>query len=126
MKLQPDRSDSLTITAYSANWIAVNGIRYAHHLLINSKGLIQPWPCKNFSNFEAIHLDLLTPMEAEIILLGCGSKQLFAPPALLGAFIAKGMGLETMDTAAACRTFNILAGEGRHVAAILFLDQPSS
>ena len=126
MKLQPDRSDSLAITAYTESWIAINGIRFTHHLLIDSSGLIRPWPCKNLSDIQASHLDLLSPANAEIILLGCGSKQLFAPPVLLGAFISKRMGLETMDTAAACRTFNILAGEGRRVAAILFLEQPAN
>lgn len=126
MKLQPDRTDSLSVTAYTASWIAINGERFTEHLFISSSGLIRPWPCESFYGINAIHLDLLTTIDADIILLGCGSKQLFAPPALLGAFIEKGMGLETMDTAAACRTFNILASEGRRVAAILYLEHSLS
>ncbi|MSQ65137.1 MAG: hypothetical protein EXR37_02085 [Limnohabitans sp.] len=124
MKLQPDRSDSLTVTAYTASWIAINGVRYSHHLLISYNGLIQAWPSQSFSGIQAAHLDLITPTGAEIVLIGCGKKQLFAPPSLTGAFIERHMGVEAMDTAAACRTFNILAAEDRRVAAILLLEVP--
>ena len=122
MKLQPDQSASLTVTSYSATWIAVNGVRYPHNLLINSRGLILPWPCEQFKDIQASHLDLIEPVDAEIILFGCGIKQLFVPPKLFGEFICRNMGLETMNTPAACRTFNFLASERRRVAAVLFLE----
>ena len=124
MKLQPDRSDSLSVTAYTANWIAINGVRYSHNLLIGSNGLIQAWPRQDFADIQTTDLNLIAQTEAEIVLLGCGKKQLFPSQALLGAFIEQRAGLETMDTAAACRTFNILAAEGRRVAAILLLEEP--
>jgi len=126
MKLQPDRTDSLSVTAYTASWIAINGVRYTHNLLISSNGLIQAWPGQFVADIQTAHLDLIAPAEAEIVLLGCGKKQLFPSAALMGAFIEKRTGLETMDTAAACRTFNILAAEGRRVAAILLLEEPAT
>ena len=126
MKLQPDRTDSLSVTAYTASWIAINGIRYTHNLLISSNGLIQVWPVQYVDDIQTTHLDLIAPAEAEIVLLGCGKKQHFPSAALMGAFIERRTGLETMDTPAACRTFNILASEGRKVAAILLLEEPSA
>ena len=126
MKLQPDRTDSLSVTAYTASWIAINGVRYTHNLLISSNGLIQAWPGQFVADIQTTHLDLIAPAEAEIVLLGCGKKQLFPSAALMGAFIERLTGLETMDTPAACRTFNILAAEGRRVAAILLLEEPAS
>ena len=126
MKLQPDRTDSLSITAYTASSIAINGVRYTHNLLISSNGLIQVWPGQYFADIQTTHLDLIAPAEAEIVLLGCGKKQLFPSAALMGAFIERRTGVETMDTPAACRTFNILAAEGRRVAAILLLEEPSA
>ena len=126
MKLQPDRTDSLSVTAYTASWIAINGVRYTHNLLISSNGLIQAWPGQFVADIQTTHLDLIAPAEAEIVLLGCGKKQLFPSAALMGAFIERRTGLETMDTPAACRTFNILAAEGRQVAAILLLEEPAS
>ena len=126
MKLQPDRTDSLSVTAYTASWIAINGVRYTHNLLISSNGLIQVWPGQYVDDIQTTQLDLIAPAEAEIVLLGCGKKQLFPSAALMGAFIERRTGLETMDTAAACRTFNILAAEGRKVAAILLLEDPSA
>ena len=124
MKLQPDRTDSLSITSYTANWIAVNGVRYSHNLLISSNGLIKVWPWQYFADIQAKDLTSLAQSEAEIVLLGCGKKQLFPSAALMGAFIEQHTGVETMDTPAACRTFNILAAEGRRVAAILLLEEP--
>ena len=126
MKLQPDRTDSLSVTAYTASWIAINGIRYTHNLLISSNGLIQVWPGQYVADIQTTHLDLIAPAGAEIVLLGCGKKQHFPSAALMGAFIERRTGLESMDTPAACRTFNILAAEGRKVAAILLLEEPSA
>jgi uncharacterized protein len=124
MKFQPDRIDGLAVSAYDPSWLAVNGVRYNHSLLINASGLVQAWPCNYFADIQTAHLDLIPSHEAEIVLLGCGKKQIFPGATLSSAFLAKGMGLESMSTAAACRTFNILASEGRKVAAILLLEVP--
>lgn len=124
MKFQPDRINGLSVSGYDSSWLAVNGVRYGHSLLINASGLLQTWPCEYFADIQTPHLDLIDPLEAEIVLLGCGKKQLFPSATISNSFLARGIGLESMSTAAACRTFNILAAEGRKVAAILLLEEP--
>ena len=64
----------------------------------------------------------LATLEAELVILGSGTRNRFPPPAWLAPLMARRLGLETMDTAAACRTYNILAGEGRNVVAALILE----
>ena len=67
------------------------------------------------------HFDAVLATQPEIVLLGTGPTNIFPPRELTFAFARKGIGLEVMDTAAAARTFNVLANEGRRVAAVLYL-----
>ena len=62
-------------------------------------------------------LEPLFALSPELILLGCGDRQTFPPAATLAACLSRGIGLETMTNAAAARTFNVLASEGRRVVA---------
>ena len=121
MKLQPDRHAGLSVTAYAEGWIAVNGSRYSHDLLISSSGTLLAWPVKDFKHLQSDHLSWLWETRADILLIGCSSKTPRPDHVSLFPLIEKGMGTEVMDTAAACRTFNILAAEGRRVAAVLML-----
>lgn len=125
MKLHSDKLDIQSVTAYGDDWIAVNGQRHSHSLVLVPKGQLQPWPCSRFELIEASHFDMLiqlTNEPPELIVFGSGSKLRFVPPALLRGLMAQRIGVETMDTAAACRTYNILAGEGRRVIAALLLE----
>ena len=119
MKLQPDRADTLSVTAHGPGWLAINGERFQHSLLITSDGQNMPWPCQQFAELVPAHFELLLGLSAEIILFGSGTKHQFLHPSLFQSLIAKGVGIECMDTVAACRTFNILAAEHRKVAAVL-------
>ncbi len=119
MKLQPDRADTLSVTAHGPGWLAINGERFHHSLLITSDGQNIQWPCEHFAQLAPVHFELLLDLSAEIILFGSGSKHHFLHPSLYQSLIAKGVGIECMDTMAACRTFNILAAEHRQVAAVL-------
>jgi uncharacterized protein len=123
MKLQPDRSDLLSITAYGPSWIAVNGKSYSHHLLVSAHGVVEPWLGDSLFNNLPDQSNLVLKTGCEILLLGCGKKQFFIPPSNLISFMNNGVGVETMGTAAACRTFNVLASEGRQVAAVLLLEK---
>jgi uncharacterized protein len=67
------------------------------------------------------HFEAITDLEPEIVLLGTGSRQRFPRPSLLRSLLARGVGVEIMNTAAACRTYNIIMLEGRRVAAALLL-----
>jgi uncharacterized protein len=125
MKLHSDKLEIQSVTGYGDGWIAVNGQRHFHSLVLTPKGQLQPWPCSRFEMLEASHFDLLIRLAAEppeLVVFGSGSRLRFAPPALLSDLMSRRIGVETMDTAAACRTYNILAGEGRRVVAALLLE----
>ncbi len=125
MKLHSDKLDIQSVTGYGDGWIAVNGQRHSHSLVLTPKGQLQPWPGSRFELLEAAHFNMLiqlTTEPPELVVFGSGSRLRFAPPALLRDLMAQRIGVETMDTAAACRTYNILAGEGRRVVAALLLE----
>ena len=122
MKLQPDKSSVQSITGYGAGWIAVDGERIESSVVISSSGLRQPWHCQSFSELTAGHFSQLADTDAELVVFGSGDRIQFPPDALMAALMARRIGLETMDTRAACRTYNILAGEGRRVVVALLIE----
>lgn len=122
MKLHADKTDVQSITAYGDGWIAVNGERHTTSLMLASNGARVAWACRRFEDLEAADFDQLARIMSEppeLVLFGSGAKLRFVHPALIHTLISQRIGVETMDTAAACRTFNILAGEGRRVAVAL-------
>jgi len=80
MKLQPDRMDTLAVTGYGPGWIAVNGERHQHSLLITSKGLLQPWRPATFEALEPADFAMLTELGVELAVFGSGSRLRFIPP----------------------------------------------
>jgi uncharacterized protein len=124
MKLQPDRVDTLSVTSHGPGWFAINGERFSQSLLISSFGHKIKWPCESLSDLKQSHFDLVLELPVEIVLFGCGSKHHHINPHFFQTLISRRIGLESMDTVAACRTFNILASEHRNVAAILLTTDP--
>ncbi len=124
MKLQPDKSNAPVINAYDRAWIEVNGIRHGQSLFVTSLPEIQAaaWGSSEFENLEQKHFKPWAQMGIELVLFGSGQKLRFAKPHWLQDLISQGIGVETMDTAAACRTYNILASEGRKVVALLLIE----
>ncbi|WP_416548695.1 Mth938-like domain-containing protein [Limnohabitans sp. DCL3] len=124
MKLQPDKSNSLTINAYGPGWIEVNGQRFTGSLIVSSMAGAHPqaWEATKFEDLRPLDFEVLAQSGAELALFGSGQRLRFPQPAWLACLIQKGIGLETMDTAAACRTYNILASEGRKVVVALLLE----
>jgi uncharacterized protein len=125
MKFQPDKVDVQTITAYGPGWVAVNGEKFTRSLLITSQGLKQTWTANAFDELSEPDFAPLASLGCEVLLFGSGNRLRFPKTEWLPALIAQRIGVESMDTAAACRTYNILAGEGRSVAAVLLLEQPT-
>ncbi|MDD2728575.1 Mth938-like domain-containing protein [Malikia sp.] len=121
MKLQPDRFDTLFINAYAEDWIAVSGEKKHHSVVVSSQGQCSDWSCRSFAELSQDHFDRLAADRPEVVIFGSGAKLRFVSPALLRGLIERGIGVETMDTAAACRTYNILAQEGRRVVGALLL-----
>lgn len=122
MKFQPDRSDAQTINGYGPGWIGIDAEKIHHSVIVGSHGLRQAWNCARFEELTAEHFAQLATLETELIIFGSGTRNRFPPPAWLAPLMARRLGLETMDTAAACRTYNILASEGRNVVAALILE----
>lgn len=122
MKFQPDRSSAQTIHGYGPGWIGVDGTKHTQSLIVGANGLLEMWDCARFEDLTAQHFEHLATLEAEVIIFGSGARNRFPPAAWLRPLAARQLGLETMDTAAACRTYNILSGEGRNVVAALILE----
>ena len=125
MKLQPDKSDAQAISGYGPGWVGVNGEKITHSVIITSAGERIAWDSDSFEGLGAEHFAKLAETGAEVVIFGSGSRIRFPKPAWLKPLIARRIGVETMDTAAACRTYNILAQEGRSVAVALLLEQPA-
>lgn len=126
MKLQPDRLDVQSILAYGAGWVGLgnNGVaeKIDYSVVIGSRGEKFAWNCPRFEALTDAHFALLADMKPELVIFGSGARLRFAPPAFLRGLMTQRIGIETMDTLAACRTYNILAGEGRHVVAALLIE----
>ena len=122
MKFQPDRSEAQTINGYGPGWIGIDADRITHSVIVSSGGLRQAWACTRFEEMTAEHFAQLAEIDAELVIFGSGTRNRFPPPAWLAPLMAKRLGLEAMDTAAACRTYNVLANEGRKVVAALILE----
>lgn len=127
MKLHADSPHSLAITALGDGWIAVNGERRTTSVVLTAGGEQRDWPCRRIEDLSEAHFQSLiedASPEAlpELVVFGSGAQLRFVHPRLLRSLIERGIGVETMDTAAACRTYNILAAEGRRVTAALLLE----
>jgi uncharacterized protein len=123
MKLQPDKSDVQTISAYGPGWIGVAGEKITHSVIISSRGDRIAWPAGRFEDLDSGHFEQLAQVQAEVVIFGSGARIRFPHAAWLRPLMARRIGIETMDTAAACRTYNILAQEGREVAVALLLEE---
>jgi len=120
MKLHAQKPGTLnTVTAYGPGWLEVNAQRYPHALLLQPESPVQPWTPDAFEALAPEHFEPVAASGAEVVLLGTGARQRFPHPRLLASLSARGIGVEAMDTGAACRTYNILMSEGRRVLAAL-------
>src|SRR5689334_10644519 len=75
-------------------------------------------PVRDVRELDQAAIEKILALEPEVVLLGTGARVVFPSQAVLGAFLQRGIGLETMDNAAAARTFNLLVGEGRKAVAV--------
>jgi uncharacterized protein len=108
------------IRAYGRGFIQINDEKIDHSLIVTPDKLMT-WPPHAFSELNTSHFLPLFDLQPSIVLLGTGQRLSFPEPALLADFYIKKIGIEIMDTAAACRTYTILMAEGRKVAAALFV-----
>ena len=122
MKFEQDASQGRnTFTGYGEGYVEVNRTRYAASLVVSADRIVADWPATSVEGLAADHFAALVALAPEIVLLGTGARFEFPAPALLAPLYQAGIGVEVMDTPAACRTYNILLAEGRNVVAALIL-----
>jgi uncharacterized protein len=125
MKIQPDRTEGVNIvTRHDPSGVWVGQTNFSHSVLVPWHGEVQRWPPASIEQLLPEHFEQALALQPELVIFGSGQRHRFAAPALLRRLIEARIGVETMDTAAACRTYNVLAGEGRAVLAALLLDPP--
>ena len=123
MKLHLSNPAGLNLfTAYGEDYVAVNKEKHSKNLIVLPESIIFEWSTATPATLAGNDMAKLLELGSEIILLGTGRYQRFPPGALMRPFAPAGIGLEIMDLRAACRTYNILAAEGRKVAAALLFD----
>ena len=144
LKLHNDATSALnTVTAYGNGYIEVNRVSHTQAIAFGPEGAIDHWPVASAADITTALLRLaagipepvndplafldapeaaaaaLPPGAPEVLLVGTGTRQVFLPPQVLAPLLSAGLGIETMDTQAASRTYNILMAEGRRVRTAL-------
>jgi uncharacterized protein len=109
------------IRTYAPGLVIVNDLTCRSSLVVLPDRLIPDWPPQRFEALAPEHFRALAGLGCEVVLVGTGRRQRFPRAELLAPLAAAGIGWEIMDTGAACRTYNILMGEGRQVAAALLM-----
>lgn len=124
MKLHADaRTELNTITAYGPDFIEINAVRHSGHVVVTPNGPITPWNVTRFEALSAADLEALLQHQPELVLIGTGARQRLLHPSMSAALMKAHVGLEVMNTPAACRTYNILMAEGRKVLAALLQEE---
>ncbi len=122
MKISLAATDQkFAIRAYEKGQLIINEQAYRRNLIITPEQLIPDWRPQSVADLTAEDFDELLALRPGLILLGTGERQVFPSAALYAGLINAGIGVEVMNTPAACRTYNILMSEGRSVAAALMM-----
>ncbi|MGA7801589.1 MAG: Mth938-like domain-containing protein [Gammaproteobacteria bacterium] len=109
------------VRAYTEGELTINQEVVRSSVVVMPERLIRDWAPESVDDLEEDHVAELAALGVEIVLIGTGRHQRFPPLRLIAPLTAQGIGVEVMDTAAACRTYNILLSEDRSVAAALFM-----
>jgi uncharacterized protein len=111
-----------SISRHDADGVWVNGDPYRSSLLVPWRGEVQPWEPRRFEALTEAHFEQILALKPELVIFGSGSRIRFAKPALYRRLLEARIGVETMDLAAACRTYTVLASESRAVLAALLIE----
>ena len=122
MDLSLDRPDDyLFVRRTGAHAITLADRELKRSFLLTPDQVVENWPADSAGMLSADHVEALLALQPELVLLGTGQRQVFPAPAFMAGFLRKGVGIEVMDNAAAARTYNLLASEGRRVVAAFIL-----
>ena len=120
LKFTRDLPETLTIRSVDADGIRINDRVWSETLALTPQKIFEHWKPVPIADLIEDDFSELLAESPEVVILGTGAKGQFPPRQLMFAFARRGVGLEVMNTAAAARTFNVLAGDGRRVAAVLY------
>jgi uncharacterized protein len=122
MKLHLNTGNAKNIfTAHGKGYVTVNGQRFEHPIVVTPEQVLADWQPLDFLKINEADFNYFMPLKPEILLLGSGPKQFFLHPGLYRQLTNAGIGVEFMDTPAACRTYNILVSEDRKVVAAILI-----
>jgi len=122
MKFILDRPGTLhLVRGYVPGRLRIGEQEFARSVIVSAATLIDDWRPQHIGELTAADLEPALALEPQVLLLGSGARQVFPPPELLAQLYAARIGIEVMDTGAACRTYNVLVGEGRAVTAALII-----
>lgn len=122
MKFSRDETTDLTIRRVEDGAVTIGDETLTVDVALTAERIIRDWQVTSVSRLTVEDLETVLAEDPEMIVLGTGREQRFPPRELMFALARRGIGLETMDTRAACRTFNILVAEGRRPAAVLIVE----
>jgi uncharacterized protein len=122
MKFHLSTSEGNVFTGHGADFVRLGVIEYRENLLVTPERIVTAWAPGGFEALCEADFAAIAALEPEVALLGTGATLRFPNPRLTRPLIDAGIGLEVMDTPAACRTFNILAAEGRKVVAAVLVE----
>jgi len=121
MKLHAARAEGRNLfSGYGPGYVAINGVRYERSVIVVANRILD-WKVNGFDGLDATAFSALAGLPVEIVVLGTGASLRFPDASYSRILRAAGIGLEVMDTCAACRTYNILLSEDRRVAAALLM-----
>ncbi|HEX4300297.1 MAG TPA: Mth938-like domain-containing protein [Gammaproteobacteria bacterium] len=113
--------DTKVIRAYAPGCINVSDVLLTRSFIVAPDQLVEDWPPQRFEELSAEHLKAALALDPEILIIGTGKQQHFLSGEMMATLGKGGIGVEVMDTAAACRTYNVLLSEDRKVVAALLM-----
>lgn len=122
MKFHLQAPTANVVTGSGPGWVRVGNDEYRDNIVVSADGVAPGFAPGGFDSLDASDFAALLQASPEIVLLGTGTIQRFPQPAVVAPLINANVGLEVMDTRAACRTYNILVAEGRSVTAALIVE----
>jgi uncharacterized protein len=127
MKFQPDTLAGVNvISRHEPGRVWVQSTPWESPVVVPWRGAVAAWAPAGFDGLGADDFSALLDWQPEVVIFGSGARLRFPPAAWLRGLIERRIGVETMDTAAACRTYNVLASEGRSVLAALLVSRPEA
>jgi len=123
MKLHTSSTEKYqTVTGYDHAGVEINAQRFDYSVLVMPEVAPRPWSVSRFEDLTAAHFEQIAADKPDVVVLGTGERQRFVHPRLVASLSAMRIGVESMDSHAACRTYNILMGEGRKVVLAIIIE----